>query len=237
MKTGPTPAVSSAVPLRVMLVDDHRSVLWGLQRLIDGERPAMEVVAAVTTVEEALAVLAQASVDVILLDLDLGAASGIDAIPRFTAASPARVLVLTGVRDPAIHDRAVLAGACGVVTKEDTADTILKAVGKAAAGELWLDRAATARVFVELSRRTAPPAPDPDRQKIDALTPRERQIVQELASDADATTRGIAAKMHISEHTLRNHLTSIYDKLGVSSRLALWAYANKHGLNRRDDPS
>jgi DNA-binding NarL/FixJ family response regulator len=126
----------------------------------------------------------------------------------------------------------VLAGACGVVTKEDTAETILKAIEKAYHGELWLDRAATGRIFVELSRRNSTDRKDPNQQKISALTARERQIVIEMASDAGATTRSVAEKMCISEHTLRNHLTSIYDKLGVSSRLELWAYANKHGLTK-----
>jgi DNA-binding NarL/FixJ family response regulator len=123
-------------------------------------------------------------------------------------------------------------GACGVVTKEDTAETILKAIEKAYHGELWLDRAATGRIFVELSRRNSTDRKDPNQQKISALTARERQIVIEMASDAGATTRSVAEKMCISEHTLRNHLTSIYDKLGVSSRLELWAYANKHGLTK-----
>jgi DNA-binding NarL/FixJ family response regulator len=119
-----------------------------------------------------------------------------------------------------------------VVTKEDTAETILKAIEKAYHGELWLDRAATGRIFVELSRRNSTDKKDPHQQKISALTARERQIVIEMASDAGATTRSVAEKMCISEHTLRNHLTSIYDKLGVSSRLELWAYANKHGLTK-----
>ena len=221
-----------AQPIRVMLVDDHRSVLWGLERLIEGERPRMQVVGTATSHADALVTLSKTSPDVVLLDLDLGGESGINAIPDFLSKSKARVLILTGVRDPAKHDSAVLAGACGVVTKEDTAETILKAIEKAFHGELWLDRAATGRLFVELSRRNSTEKRDPHQQKIAALTARERQIVIEMASDAGATTRSVAEKMCISEHTLRNHLTSIYDKLGVSSRLELWAYANKHGLTR-----
>ena len=222
----------SSRPIRVMLVDDHRSVVWGLQRLVDGEAPRMAVVATAHDIPEALRELDTHEVDVILVDLDLGGASGLDAIPRFLERSSARVLVLTGVRDPAIHDRAVLAGACGVVLKEEPAATILKAIEKASAGELWLDRAATGRIFVELSRRSAAP-PEPPKTALSTLTARERQIVVELASDAGATTRKIAQKLCISEHTLRNHLTSIYDKLGVSSRLELWAFANEQGLARK----
>ena len=218
--------------IRVMLVDDHRSVIWGLQRLIDGEMPRMRVVATVQDAKEAAEVLAREQVDVILLDLDLGGSSGIDAIPELLARSKARVLILTGMRDQAMHDRAVLAGASGVIGKENSAETILKAIVKAFQGELWLDREATGRIFVELSRREQASA-DPEQERVATLTPRERQIVVEMASDAAATPRAIAAKLCISEHTLRNHLTSIYDKLGVSGRLELWALAARHGLNRK----
>ena len=220
--------------IRVFLVDDHRSVLWGLQRLIDGEKPRMEVAGFATSIEEALAAVPGARADVVLLDLDIGGKSGIDAIPRLIeACSAARILILTGVRDPEVHDKAVLAGACGVVTKEDSAETILKAVEKASQGELWLDRAAAGRVFVALSRRADSDRTDPVQRRIATLTARERQIVTEMASDAAASTRKIAERLFISEHTLRNHLTSIYDKLDVGSRVELWAFANKHGLARK----
>ena len=220
-------------PIRVMLVDDHRSVIWGLQRLIDGEMPRMRVVATVHSANEASAFLEREQVDVILLDLDLGSTSGIDAIPELLARSKARILILTGMRDQAMHDRAVLAGASGVIGKENSAETILKAIVKAYEGELWLDREATGRIFVELSRREQAPAVDPEQERLETLTARERQIVVEMASDAAATPRAIASKLCISEHTLRNHLPSIYDKLGVAGRLELWALAGRHGLNRK----
>jgi two-component system, NarL family, nitrate/nitrite response regulator NarL len=233
MKSPARLATTPATTIRVLLVDDHRSVLWGLQRLIDGERPTMEVVATATNAQAAVEVLRQESVDVVLLDLDLGGESGLEAIPLFCAVSTARILVLTGIRDPAMHDRAVLAGACGVVNKVEPADTILKAVGKAAAGELWLDRGATGRIFIELSRRNSSASQDPLRERIARLTPRELEIVRTLTTDASTTTKAVAARMGISEHTLRNHLTSIYEKLGVTSRLELWVFASKNGLAER----
>jgi two-component system nitrate/nitrite response regulator NarL len=219
--------------IRVMLVDDHRSILWGLQRLIDGEMPRMTVVATASRPEEALQELARHEVDVVLLDLDLGGSDGVGLIPALRSRSGARVLILTGLRDTSVHDRAVLAGACGVIMKEDKAETILKAIEKAYVGEVWLDRTATGRIFLELSRRSEASAAQLEESRHSTLTPREREIVVEMASDASATTRMIAQKLFISEHTLRNHLTSIYEKLAVSSRLELWAYANKHGLARK----
>lgn len=223
---------AAATPIRIMLVDDHRSVLWGLERLIEGEKSRMEIVGKATTCTEAVELAAKLSPDVILLDLDLGGESAISVLPTLVTKTRARVLVLTGVRDPSMHDNAVLAGARGIVEKEDTAETILKAIEKVHAGEMWLDRVATGRIFVELSRKGTSREEDADQRKIAALTERERQIVMALVDDAGASAKAIAARLHISEHTLRNHLTSIYEKLGVTNRLELFVYASKHGLKK-----
>lgn len=226
----PTP---SPAPIRVMLVDDHRSVLWGLEKLIESNQPAMEVVGTAATHAEALALLERAQPDVVLLDMDLGTESGLDLIPELLARSRAQVLILTGVRDRSVHDKAVLAGARGVVLKEASADSILTALRKVHAGQIWLDRESTGRIFVELSRRGGNDAVDPDRQRIATLTAREREIVAAIAANTGATAHAVAGQLHLSEHTLRNHLTSIYDKLGVSNRLELFAYALKHNLGAR----
>ena len=225
-------AAPSTPPIRVFLIDDHRSILWGLKRLIESAKPGMEVAGSATNCTEALERLDKAAPDVILLDLDLGNENGLDGIPQLIARSQAKILVLTGLRDQSVHDKAVLAGARGVVEKEASAATILTAITKVHEGELWLDRAAASRIFVEFSRKGAAQAADPEREKISALTEREREIVAVTAANAGATARTIAEMLHISEHTLHNHLTSIYDKLGVANRLELFAYAHKHGLTK-----
>lgn len=218
--------------IKILLVDDHRSVLWGLEKLIEGEAPRMVVIGKATTSAEAMRLLDEAKPDIVLLDIDLGGESGINAIPNLIAKSQARVLVLTGSRDASVHDAAVLAGAMGVVEKGESAETILKAIQKVSEGEIWLDRSATGRIFLELSRTKAAEAQDPEQRKIASLTPRERQIVAEIGGDAAAGSRVIAERLHISEHTLRNHIASIYEKLEVSSRLELFAYAGKHAISR-----
>jgi len=220
-------------PIRVFMIDDHRSILWGLERLIESGKPAMKVVGSAESVTAALKLLDSAQPDVILLDIDLGTENGIDGIPKLTMRSKARILVLTGVRDKAAHDKAVLAGACGVVEKESPAETILTAIDKVNEGQVWLDRAATGRIFVEFSRDSVGQAVDPDRVKISSLTVREREIVAITAGNAGATAKTIAQILFISEHTLRNHLTSIYNKLEVANRLELFAYAHKHDLIKR----
>lgn len=217
-------------PIKILLLDDHRSVLWGLEKLIEGEHPRMQVIGKATSSAEALRLLDDVKPDIILLDLDLGGENGSSSIQALLAKSRARVLVLTGSRDIAVHDAAVLAGAMGVVEKGESAETILKAIRKVYDGEIWLDRTATGRIFLELSRNKASEALNPEQKKIASLTPRERQIVAEIGSDAAAGSKQIAERLHISEHTLRNHIASIYEKLDVSSRLELFAYAGKHHI-------
>jgi DNA-binding NarL/FixJ family response regulator len=190
----------------------------------------MEVVGTATNCADALNMIEEAAPNLILLDIGLGEKNGVDDIPNLLSRSRAKILVLTGIRDESIHDRAVLAGASGVVEKEAPAETILAAIQKVHEGQLWLDRIATGRIFLEMSRDNAAQSADPERVKISSLTEREREIVAVAATHAGANAKAIAEMLFISEHTLRNHLTSIYDKLQVANRLELFAYAHKHGL-------
>ena len=215
--------------IRVMLVDDHRSVLWGLEKLINSESPRMQVVAKATSAADAVRGAHDAEPDVVVLDLDLNGESGCDLIAPLINGSGRRVLILTGVRDGKLRETSILRGACGLVHKEEAAETLLKAIEKVYQGELWLDRATTARVFVELSRPKA--QPDAESRALASLTAREREIIGELVADPGADNKRLALKLHMGEHTLRNHLSRIYDKLGVPNRLELYVYAQRHGLS------
>jgi DNA-binding NarL/FixJ family response regulator len=138
--------------IRVLLVDDHRTVLWGLEKLIESESPAMVVAGKATSGAEAIEMASQARPDVIVLDSELGEHSGIDAIPQLLERSNAKVLLLTEQRNAQLHDRAVLAGARGIVYKEEPAETIVRAIEKVHKGEVWLDRMTTGRILDELSQ-------------------------------------------------------------------------------------
>jgi len=226
-------AANNSAPIRVFLIDDHRSILWGLERLIESGKPAMQVVGTATNCAEALKLIDEAAPNLILLDIGLGNENGVNEIPNLLARSHAKILVLTGLRDESLHDKAVLAGASGVVEKEAPAETILAAIEKVHEGQLWLDRVATGRIFLEFARENAAQSVDPERVKIASLTDREREIVLIAATHAGFNAKAIAEMLYISEHTLRNHLTSIYDKLQVANRLELFAYVHKHGLTKR----
>ncbi|HYC48490.1 MAG TPA: response regulator transcription factor [Burkholderiales bacterium] len=217
-------------PIRVFIVDDQLSVLWGLERLVGGRNTKMTVVGTATSGARAAEQVTAAKPDVILLDINLGSESGLDAIPALLAQSQARIVAMAGTRNPSMRDQAVLAGARGVVGKEEPPENILKAIEKVHAGELWLDRSTTGRIFVELSRRVKGGAESDEQRRIATLTAREKQIVRLLMSDHETSITALAKKIHTSEHTLRNHLTSIYNKLGVKNRLQLHVFANKHRL-------
>ncbi|MEP6602240.1 MAG: response regulator, partial [Nitrospirota bacterium] len=105
-------------PIRVFLVDDHRTVLWGLERLIESAAPMMTVVGTALNRAEMFAKLSDAKADVILLDLDLGGVSSLDCLEDLARQTTAQILVLTGSSDTEVHQQAVVRGARGVVHKQ-----------------------------------------------------------------------------------------------------------------------
>ena len=221
----PTP---QANPIRVLLVDDHAVVRAGLRMLIES-RPGLKVIGEAANGSAALEMAARERPEIILLDLDLGSDNGLDLLPELLSTAPStRVILLTGVRDPEIHYRAVRLGAMGVVLKEQAADVLVTAIEKVHAGEAWLDPSLTARVLSGMSGTRRAEETNPEAAKIAALTERERDVIGLICEGLP--NKQIGQRLHISETTVRHHLTSIFDKLGVESRLELVIYAYRHGL-------
>ncbi|MGA2264112.1 MAG: response regulator transcription factor, partial [Acidobacteriota bacterium] len=165
----------------------------------------------------------------ILLELVLKGESGLDFIPDLIAAAEeAKVLILTGMRDPELHRRAVRLGAKGLVSKDASVDVLAKAIKKVYAGEVWLDRSMTAAVLDELSREDDSGHLGPEQTKIATLTDREREVI--CAVGEGLKNKQIGERLFISDVTVRHHLTSIYSKLAVSDRLELVIYAYRHDL-------
>ncbi|HEY6216885.1 MAG TPA: response regulator transcription factor [Pyrinomonadaceae bacterium] len=221
---------ASQDPIRVLLIDDHQSFLWGMVKLIESDSPNMKVMGTASDIAEALAILEREHPDVILLDIDLRGVNSLDSMPILRNATTAMVLILTGMRNPETHERAIMAGARGVVQKEASAEMILKAIKKVYEGEIWLDRATTARVFSKLLDHSNNQV-SPEAAKIATLTSREREIINVMTKQGRSTNKQIAVHLNMSEHTLRNHLSSIYSKLEVENRLELVMYAVKHHIS------
>ena len=211
-------------PIRIFIIDDHPTVVWGLERLIESEAPHMLAVGKARACAEALAPIRETRPDVVLLDLDLGDESGLDAIPSVLDVSSARILVLTGVRDAEAHEAAIRAGALGVVGKEVPTPHLLDAIRKVHRGELTVDRQVTERLLATIAPRKDRCVED---EKFARLTGRERDIVRALTTQPELGLKALAVRLGISERTLRNHLTSIYEKLDVSGRLELYVVSSK----------
>jgi DNA-binding NarL/FixJ family response regulator len=214
--------------IRVLLVEDHQTLLWGLQQLIDAERPRMAVVGTARTCPEALASAAQLAPDVILLDLDLGGVCMVEFLPELLANGLSRALILTASHHTDTLDLGVRRGARGILHKEVSAGQVIKAIEKIHHGELWFDAETMGRVFGQLLGARS--GPGPASEKHASLTARERDIVSAAVQHSGSANHVVAQRLFISEHTLRNHLSSIYRKLNVSNRLEMYVYAIRHGL-------
>jgi two-component system, NarL family, nitrate/nitrite response regulator NarL len=232
-------------PVQVHLVAPPL-VCWGLQRLIQTAGAQFILVGCSSTLSEAMPLLERQSPDLIVLDFDDGYT--VEDISQLYASQRFKVLALTC--DPAaglLHDL-LEAGARGVLQKREGPAALLKAIELVGNGDVYVTpgtataAAVTAatndrirvRVRIDSGHRTNG-ARDAESRRLDALTLRERQTFAAVMSDAASPVKVIADRLCISEHTLRNHLTSIYSKLGVSGRLALYAYASENHLSGHAD--
>ena len=221
------PATNETTSIRILLVDDHAIIRSGLKMLIESQ-PGRRIVGEPPDRPGAVAIASRERPDIVLLDLDLGAESGLDLIPYLRGSVPqARILVLTGLRDPEVHRNALRLGAMGIVQKEMAGEVLLKAIQKVHAGEAWLDRSSIANLLSEFAESDTG-RPDPEAARIASLSPREREVITLIGEGLN--NKRIAERLQISETTVRHHLTSIFAKVGVSDRLELLVYAYKNRL-------
>ena len=233
MKPHKEGSTGDASPIKVCIIEDHAIVRAGLRMLLENSSK-MVVLWEAQTASSALANKSLEQPDVLLLDLDLGVENGLDFVPQLLARfKPCRILILTALADTQLHLAAVAAGASGVVVKEQAPETLLQAIEGIHSGEAWLGKSLLAAVMGKLSRRQE--EADPEAEKIARLTPREAEIVA-LVSEGMNGER-IAKSLRISEATVRNHLTSILAKLGLSNKFELAVYAHRHGLGRGEAAS
>jgi two-component system nitrate/nitrite response regulator NarL len=173
--------------------------------------------------------------DVLLLDLAMPRVSGLEAL-RELAASEAgpRVLVLTVAIEDAQIVEALELGARGIVMKEAATELLLKAIRGVVAGQYWVGRDAVADIVRHLRERAAA-AGHRRLSPAERLTPREREVVAGVA--AGESNREVAQRLALAEATVKHHISNIFDKLGVSNRAELAAYATRHGLTQPPPPA
>lgn len=226
------------MPIQVFLITDHCLLARALEHFIGSAPQRFTVVGSGAPDETAISQPAALAAEVVVFDIDGPEERVLALLARLRERSNAKVLLLTRLDNSALQDKAVMAGARGVVDRQTSPETLLTALEKVHQGQLWLDRAATGRIFVEFSRLGSQAAKVGGATgKLDQLTEREHQIVALIAHNHGEPGKVIASRLHISESTLRNHLTSIYEKLGVTNRPGLLAYAFQHGLAEPPHPS
>jgi DNA-binding NarL/FixJ family response regulator len=204
----------------VVIADDHPIFRDGLRRLLESD-PSFRVVGEAADGNAALAVAEAERPDVLLLDLSMPRLGGLDVLEAIKATA-ARVIILTAAISDANILRAIQLGASGIVLKEAASRQLLTDIHRVVNGDFVIGP----EVLSELTRTaragTAPPS------RPFNLTTRERQLVAAVVGGR--SNRDIADQMGISIQTVKHHLTSIFDKTGVSSRLELALFALRHGL-------
>lgn len=218
---------ASPLPVKVLIVEDQRIILWGLQKLVQSNKNFL-LSGVATNHLMAVEQCKLTQPDIIVFDLSLSPNNGVNLIPSLLDQSKAKLIFLTSNRNIELHDKAVVNGARGVLTKDEDPEHLLKAIECVHQGELWLNRNATSRIFQEIAKaNTSKLAPIED-PLLASLTKKERIIYHAVIAGSNQTLKAIAAALHTSEHTLRNHLASIYSKLGVGNRLELYVFSNQH---------
>jgi DNA-binding NarL/FixJ family response regulator len=214
------------VTIRVLLVDDERLLRTGFSMILRSE-PDLEVVGEAADGEEAISAVARLNPDVVLMDIRMPGLDGLEATRRIVAGTdPPRILVLTTFDLDSYVYTALAAGASGFILKDTPEDQLIGAIRAVAAGNGLFAPSVTSRLIEHFaaSRRLAP-AP-----ALATLTEREREILKLLAralSNAD-----IGATLHISEHTVRTHVTRVLSKLHLHDRAQAIVAAYEAGVIR-----
>jgi DNA-binding NarL/FixJ family response regulator len=213
--------MEAAYVIKIMIVDDHEVVRLGLSNLLS-RQPGWQVVAEAGTEPEAIRRAEETRPDVIVMDIRLGDGSGIDACRAIIKRLPdVHIIMLTSFADDELLFNAIEAGAAGYVLKQVGNDDLVRAIETVARGEALLDPSITGRVLAKL-RETS-------RSKVFAdLTEQELKVLGLIAEGK--TNREIAQSLHLVEGTVRNYVSNILGKLGLSNRAEATAYAVRHNL-------
>jgi two-component system, NarL family, nitrate/nitrite response regulator NarL len=216
-------------PIRIVIADDHPIFRDGLRRLLEAE-PDLKVIGEASDGAEAVKLARQLKPEILLLDLAMPRHPGLEALREMSsAASPnsVRVILLTAAAEKNQIVEALQLGARGVVLKDSATQLLLKSIHSVMAGEYWVGRESVSNLVQYLRNLVESSGEDARRRKF-GLTPRELEIVSAVV--AGYSNKEIAEYFKISEDTVKHHLSNVFDKLGVSTRLELALFAVNQSL-------
>lgn len=217
---------STSAAIKLLIADDHAMFRQGLRLLLRSE-PDVAIVGEARDGLEAVAMTQQLTPDVLLLDVAMPGLSGLEVVHRLhEVRSVTRVILLTAALQRGEIPPLLKLGVRGVVVKESAVDLLIKAIRVVHGGEFWIGR----EVISDLVQALTSPTVDPHEKSPFGLTKREIEIVALVA--AGYSNKDIARNCALRENTVKHHLSNIFDKIGVSTRLELALFALYNGLSK-----
>jgi DNA-binding NarL/FixJ family response regulator len=215
--------------IRIMIVDDHEVVRSGLKAILEPEDD-LEVVGEASSGSEAVEKVAQLDPSLVLMDVRMEEMSGIEACRLIKSSHPqVNVLMLTSFGEEEAVMAPIMAGASAYLLKNVGRSELIRAIRGVAGGQNLLDPAVTKRVMERLAQLTV----KDEEREVAGLSGQEKEVLALVARGS--TSKEIAGKLVISEHTARNHLSRILDKLGLTRRSEAAVFAAEHGLLDKND--
>ena len=216
----------SADVLRVLIVDDHDLFRSGLRNLLEVEE-GVQIVGEARSGQEALRIVREVAPDVVVMDLNMPGMSGVDATRHITSIAPlTRVVMLTiSDEDNDVID-AILAGACGYLLKDSSIQDLMAGIRAAAQGESLISPTIAAKVLQRV--RASSTRPEIENTIRAELSDREIEVLKLIANGKDNAM--IAAELHISPKTVKNHISNILMKLQIDNRIQAAVYAVRSGI-------
>lgn len=216
--------------IRLLIADDHTMVRQGLTQICDAE-PDLEVVGQAADGRQAVALALRLHPDVVVMDINMPEQDGVEATKEIAAENPdADVIILTMYRQDQYVFEAIKAGARAYLLKDADSDELVRAIRAVAEGEALLDPSIAGKMIEEFKRL------QDDAVLAEGLTPlteREQDILRLVAQGHE--NQEIADQLHLSEKTIRNRLTVVFEKLHVNNRTQAALYALRQGLASLDD--
>ena len=218
---------SPSSPIRIVIADDHPVVRMGVKNML-GNDPAYQVVGEADDGDDAITQTLELEPDVLLLDLAMPRLPGLQAMRAIVdRSSGVKIILLTGSINTQQIIEALQIGARGIVEKASVVGELTKALRTVQSGDYWIGGERVANLVTKLRELTAKAAQVSER-KTYGLTPRELDVVNSIVEGC--SNKDIAKTFTISEETVKRHLSNIFDKTGVSTRLELALFAIAHKL-------